>query len=114
MLLSEIVRIVDGTVVAGGSPADIDISLCGASDLMSDVLSHIKPKALLLTGLANPHCVRTAEMTEVAAILFVRGKHPVPEAVALAEELGIPLVCTSYGMYQACGLLYRAGLKPVM
>ena len=82
---------------------------CGA-DLMSDVLAFTHAGTLLLTGLTNPQVVRTAEMAEIVAIVFVRGKLPPPETVALAEEKGIPLLASKYTMYEACGRLYRAQL----
>ena len=82
---------------------------CG-SDLMSDVLAFIKPDSLLLTGLTNSQTIRTAEIAEIRAICFVRGKRPQPESVELAREKGIPLLCTKLPMYESCGRLYRGGL----
>lgn len=84
---------------------------CGAAaDLMSDVLSYAPTSSVLLTGLINPQVVRTAEMAGILTIVFVRGKHPPAETIRLAEEVGIPLLSTRYTMYEACGLLYHAGL----
>jgi predicted transcriptional regulator len=80
---------------------------------MSDVLSFMKPGSLLLTGLVHAQSVRTAEMAELAAIVFVRGKIPGPEVVSLGDELGIPLIASSFSMYETCGRLYQAGLPPV-
>ena len=85
---------------------------CGA-DLMSDVLAFIKPQALLLTGLPTVQSVRTADVAEVIAIVYVRGKQPEPEAVALAQEKGIVLLATGLPMYEACGRLYARGLRGV-
>jgi len=92
----------------------VEILSCGASDLMSDVLSIMKPGSLLLTGLVNPQSIRTAEMADLAAIIYVRGKTPGPEVIDLADELGIPLIGSPYGMYEMCGRLYQAGLPPDM
>ncbi len=82
---------------------------CG-SDLMSDVLAFIKPNALLLTGLTNIQTVRTAEIAEVKAIVYVRGKVPDRETASLAREKGIVLLATGLPMYESCGKLYAAGL----
>ena len=49
-------------------------------------------------------------MAGILSIVFVRGKHPPAETIRLAEEVGIPLLSTRYTMYEACGLLYHAGL----
>ena len=67
--------------------------------------------SILFTGLVNPQAVRTAEMADIKAIVFVRGKEPPPETVELAREKGIPLVTTAYPMFEACGRLYEAGLR---
>ena len=82
---------------------------CGA-DLMSDVLASVQPQAVLLTGLCNPQVVRTAQMADVAAIVFVRGKMPTQDVIDLANEEQIPLITTPYGMFELCGRLYKAGL----
>jgi predicted transcriptional regulator len=82
---------------------------CGA-DLMSDVLAYSRPGSLLMTGLIHPQVVRTAEMAGIAAIVFVRAKQPPEETIALADEIGLPLLATRYTMFDACGRLYKAGL----
>jgi predicted transcriptional regulator len=112
--LREIIEIVGGTILTEQADMDLEIECCGASDLMSDVLAFMKPGSLLLTGLIHPQSIRTAEMADLAAIVFVRGKTPGPEAISLAEELRIPLIASPYGMYEMSGSLYKAGLAPVM
>lgn len=110
MKLREIVEIVQGTPVFE-TDLDLEVSCGGAADLMSDVLALVEPGAVLLTGLCNPQVVRTAEMADIVAIVFVRGKQPMPETVALAKEKGIPLVTTALPMFEACGRLHAAGLR---
>ncbi|MCG2769189.1 MAG: hypothetical protein L6435_12520, partial [Anaerolineae bacterium] len=63
-----------------------------------------------LTGLTNPQVVRTAEMAEITAIVFVRGKLPPPETVSLADSKGIPLLASKYTLFETCGRLYGEGL----
>ena len=77
---------------------------------MSDVLASIQPNAVLLTGLCNPQVVRTAQMADVAAIVFVRGKVPTQDIIDLANDEHIPLITAPYGMFELCGRLYGAGL----
>jgi len=110
MKLGEIVSIVEGTLLTDAD-LDMEIPCAGAADLMSDVLAFADPGSVLLTGLCNPQVVRTVEMADVAAIIFVRGKHPPPETVALAKEKGIPLATTPHTMFEMCGRLYQAGLR---
>ena len=114
MHLKEIIKIVEGKVLTSRTNADLEILAGGASDLMSDVLAYVKPGSLLLTGLIHPQTIRTAEMADLSAIVFVRGKTPGQDTVELAEELGIPLIASPYGMYELCGRLYQAGLEPTL
>ncbi len=86
-----------------------DVTSVIASDLMSDILSYSKRKALLLTGLTNPQTIRTAEMVEVAVICFVHGKNPHIETIELATKNQMPLLTTPLSMFDACGRLYQAG-----
>ncbi len=81
--------------------------------LLSDVLAHAKPgTTLILTEITNPQVVRTAEMVDAAGVVFVKSKLPDGDTVRLATETGIPLISTRLGMFEACGKLYAAGVKP--
>lgn len=110
MRFSEIIRIVEGSILTRQYDPMLDIISVAGCDLMSDVLTYSKPDALLLTGLTNAHVIRTAEMADIAAIVFVRGKQPSPEVVAMAEDKGKPLVSSPLSMFEMCGRLYQAGL----
>jgi hypothetical protein len=110
MRLEQVQKILQAEVILGADRLSQDVPIGCGSDLMSDVLAFIKPGALLLTGLTNTQAIRTAEMAEVKAICFVRGKHPMPEAVALAWQNGIVLLKTNLPMFEACGRLYQQGL----
>jgi predicted transcriptional regulator len=110
MKLHEVLVLIEGEVLSSDVDLDLEVEMgCGA-DLMSDVLAFTHTGTLLMTGLTNPQVVRTAEMAEISAIVFVRGKRPPLETIALADEKGIPLLCSPYTMFEVCGRLYRAGL----
>lgn len=114
MKLKEILHLLNAEVVWGSEDKlEIDIEYAGASDLMSDVLAFGKPGLLLLTGLSNSQSVRTADIMEAKAIVYVRGKRPDKDGVELAIIKGIPLISTKYLMYKACGLLYSHGLQGI-
>jgi predicted transcriptional regulator len=110
MKLEAVRRILDCQVITGADKLEVEVGVgCGA-DLMSDVLAFIKPNALLLTGLTNVQSVRTAEIAEVRAIVYVRGKLPDKDAIDLAREKGIVLLWTSLPLYESCGRLHEKGL----
>lgn len=92
--------------------ASIEVKQAYACDLMSDVLAFCSPGALLITGLTNIQIVRTAQMLDIPAVLFVRGKSPQEETVKLADEAGIPLMLCKLNMFHSCGILYGKGIKP--
>ena len=110
MKLHKVLSIIDGRVISKSVDLDQEVQMGCGSDLMSDVLAFTREGALLMTGLTNPQVVRTAELAGIMAIVFVRGKLPPPETIALAEEKGIPLLASKYPMFETCGRLYQAGL----
>ena len=77
---------------------------------MSDVLAFAQPNELLITGLNNAQSVRAADVVDAVAIVYVRGKAPNRETIALAKSKGIPIFVTDLLMYQVCGRLYSNGL----
>jgi hypothetical protein len=110
MRLREVLQITQAQPLTPGLDPECEVQCAFASDLMSDVLRFDMAEGLLVTGLANPQVVRTAEMADAAAILMVRGKDPHPETMYLADQVGIPILGTPLTMFEACGQLYRAGL----
>jgi predicted transcriptional regulator len=110
MNLSTLIKLINGKLLTEQTPDDAEISGAMGADLMSDVLASIKPEAALLTGLCNPQVIRTATIADIRAIIFVRGKQPDSEAITLANEESIPLITTKLGLFEACGILYQAGL----
>lgn len=112
MKLYEMQQLLSATQLYGEDWMELEVFTgCGA-DLMSDVLAFTKDGSLLLTGLTNPQVVRTADVGGLVAIVFVRGKLPSPEAVAMAKTLNIPLFTTKCTLFEACGILFGKGLKP--
>lgn len=110
MVVKDIIDILEGDVICEGDLTKEIKTACG-SDMMSDVLAFVKDQSVLLTGLVNPQVVRTAEMMDMACIVFVRGKDPDQSIINLAEQREITLLKTKYRMFTACGLLYSNGLS---
>jgi hypothetical protein len=90
-----------------------EVRSCHASDLLSDVLTSCGVGSILLTGLTNAQVVRVAEISDFAAVCFVRGKKPQPDVAQLAEAMEIPLLVTHLSMFESCGRLYAKGLPGV-
>ena len=85
-----------------------------ASDGMSEILAFAHPGALMITGLTNVQSVRTADIANVRAIIYIRGKRPAQTALDVAKQSDIPVLATGMGMFDVCGILRDAGLKGEM
>ncbi|MDX9773207.1 MAG: hypothetical protein RBT02_07275 [Bacteroidales bacterium] len=113
MNLNEICSVLNGQIICGGDKPGRELTHAFASDLMSDVLTINCNNLLLITGLANMQTIRTAEMSDIDCILFVRNKSVTPEMRDLAKELGMTLITCPSTMFRASGELFRAGMKPL-
>jgi predicted transcriptional regulator len=111
--LGEIQKLLEAEVLTEETAIGMEVKMVMASDLMSDVLSYCCSGALLVTGLTNAQTVRTAEVADLCAVVFTRGKRPSDETVRLAQQSKIPLFATTLPMYEVCGALYSHGLKGV-
>jgi len=114
MRLGEIAVALEAELLVGADQLDREVLTAGASDSVSDVLYFGKPGMLLLTGLTQVAVVRTADLVELSALVFVRGKLPDEETVAAARGLGLPLLVSEHSMYDCCGRLYVRGLRGVI
>lgn len=110
MKLSKIIEALDGKLLTGDGFLEKEITTCGASDLMSDILAGLAEGCILLTGLTTIQVIRTAMVADVGAVVFVRGKTPPVEVIALAEENQLPLISSPYSMFVSCGRLHDCEL----
>ena len=110
MKLSEVQQSLNAKLLCGEKRLEEEVNSACGCDLMSDVLAFVKDKALLLSGLVNPQVIRTAEMMDISAIVFVRGKKPDENTLALAEEKDMVIFSTELPLYISCGRLYAKGL----
>ncbi|SCY21568.1 DRTGG domain-containing protein [Desulfoluna spongiiphila] len=110
MKLADIVNVLDAKLLAGEQHLDREFEICRGSDLMSDILAYFADGGVVLTGLPTLQAVRTAAVSGVGGLVFVRGKQPSGDVVALARKEEIPLMMTSLSMFVACGRLYSSGM----
>ena len=113
MKLNEVMELLNAEVLTCEEAVDsIEVDKAYASDLMSDVLAFSSTAVLLITGLTNVQIFRTAQMLDIPAIVFVRGKTPDDDLLDLAKEANMPILVTYMSMFEACGRLYGKGLAP--
>ncbi|MEJ2695232.1 MAG: DRTGG domain-containing protein [Candidatus Sulfobium sp.] len=111
MTLDEIKSALGARILARAKDMGIRVDMAYCADLMSDVLAFSITSSLLITGLTNTQVIRTAEVADIRAIVFVQSKRPDVDTIALAEEKRIPLLVTDYSMFDVCGKLYEKGLR---
>ena len=110
MTIREVAEILEAKVLIHGERMDEPVDTACGSDLMRDVLAFVKDKTVLITGLINPHVLRTAELLDITCIVFSRGKLPSEEMLEMADEIGITVISSPLTTYTACGELYVHGL----
>ncbi len=110
MTLKEIAEILEAEVIADPGDSEINILSACSADMMSAVLYYHTPNSLLITGLTQPHVIRTAEIAGIKSIVFVLNKKPDGVTIELAKQKKIPILCTRFCMYTSSGKLYEAGL----
>jgi hypothetical protein len=103
---------------AGNEPEGGYDTVCGC-DMMSELLDSMNHKGrhsrgvVLLTNLSNPQVVRTSQLVDIKLVIFLRGKKPATETMALARSCGISLMTTPYTMFKSCGILYGEKLRDI-
>jgi hypothetical protein len=113
MKLKEIASVLDATITCGAERLEDEIEMGYSSDLMSDVLTLDTDNMVLITGLVNLQAIRTAEMADIRAIIFVRNKKATEQMLELAHENGMCILESPYSLFKSSGLLFQAGLKPI-
>ncbi|MGB4204580.1 MAG: DRTGG domain-containing protein [Bacteroidales bacterium] len=113
MKIQKINELLNAEVVCGEITNDCEIAFAFASDLMSEVLTIKKDGIVLLTGLCTIQAIRTAEMSDIHCIIFVRGKKVSEEMIELAKENNIILLECQYSMFKTSGILFSEGVQPV-
>jgi hypothetical protein len=111
MTVRDVVQILEADVLSGESKLDLEVQFGGAADMMSDILALCRPGQLVMTGYVQPQVIRTAIVSEVLGIVFVRGKNVPPETIALARQSNVLLLLTKFFLYTSSGRLYAAGLR---
>jgi len=111
MKLNEIRVVLECDVLTGEDGLSADIETVVASDGMSEILAFAGPGALMITGLTNIQSIRTANIANVRAVIYVRGKRPDQRAISFARAHNIPVLATRLGMFDVCGMLHAQGLK---
>ncbi len=111
MNINEIAKTVSAEILFQSETCrDKNIEYAVAADLMSEVMIGTVDGSLIVTGLMNPQVIRTAEMMNATAVLFIRGKKIPEQVMDLAKDREVTVLSSACTMFEACGLLYGRGI----
>ena len=80
------------------------------SDMVSDIIG-IGEGNLLVTLQTHKNVIAAANLVDVAAIVFSRGKAPADDAIALATKAGIGLLGFDGDTWTLAKKLYELGIR---
>jgi hypothetical protein len=81
------------------------------SDMVSDVITCTKANVLLITLQTHKSLIAAANLVDVAAVVFVKGKEPAPDLIELANKAGIGLFTTAVDAWTLALKLVELGIK---
>jgi len=92
------------------SSGDKEIRGVYISDMVSDIIG-IGEGNLLVTLQTHKNLIATANLVDVAAIVFSRGKTPAEDVIALANKAGIQLLGFEGDTWALAKKLYEIGIR---
>ena len=81
------------------------------SDMVSDIITGAKANGILVTLQTHKSLIAAANLVDVAAIVFVRGKRPTDDVIALANKTGIGLFVADVDTWTFATKLNELGVK---
>jgi predicted transcriptional regulator len=111
MTVTELARLIDGTVVGPAGGGSREVSGGYASDLLSDVMANAQDGDAWVTMQRHVNTVAVAQLKNLAVIVIVNGREPEAEMAARAAEHGVAVVSTPLAAFDVAGRLYSAGLR---
>jgi hypothetical protein len=87
--------------------ADVEITGGYTSDLLSDVMAHLKEGDALITIQAHKNTIAVASLTGASAVIFCHGRTASPDVLAAAAKENIAVFVSSGSQFQTTCALAR-------
>jgi hypothetical protein len=110
MNVAEAAKKINGTLVTITASTDREVLGGYASDLLSDVMGNSHEGDIWITLQKHVNIIAVASLKGLAAIVLVNDRKPEPDAIARAEEVGIPIISTPLQAFDVIGVLYSQGI----
>lgn len=88
-----------------------DIDGVFISDMVSDIVAGTKAGNLLMTIQMHKNLIATANLVDISAIVFVRGKKPLDDVIALADKAEITLFSCDLDSWKLAIKLHELGIE---
>jgi predicted transcriptional regulator len=111
MKVSQIVDALSLSVKAGRRGLDVEVTGGYAADLLSCAMAGASSGNLWVTLQGHLNVVAVATLNELAGIIVTEGKPISPDALAKADDEGIPILTTSMSTFEVAGKLWEMGVK---
>ena len=107
MNISEIIKHLNFTVIAGKEGIENEITGGYTSDLLSDVMGNIKDGNIWVTLQTHKNVMAIASLRDVSAVVLVKGLKPDTDMLEKANEEGIPVLGTDEETFEITGKIYN-------
>lgn len=98
------------TIMAGRRGIDANVTGGYTSDLLSCAMAGARAGNLWVTLQGHLNIVAVAELNELAGVIVTEGKPVSPEALAKADDEGIPILTTPLTSFETVGRLWALGV----
>ena len=107
MNVSQIANALSLTVSAGARGLETEVTGGYSSDMLSCAMAGAATGNLWVTLQGHLNVVAVAALNELAAVIVTEGKPVSPDALAKANDEGIPILTTHLGTFEVCGRLWE-------
>ena len=90
---------------------DKDLEGVYISDMVSDIITGAKANGVLVTLQTHKSLIAAANLVDVAAIVFVRGKRPAADVIELSTKASIGLFVTDLDTWSFARKLHEIGVR---
>lgn len=107
LTFAEVSRIVEGEVLGGSAGLNKDLNKFVIGAMQEKAMErYITPGSLMIVG--NRDNVQKLALKEGAAVLITGGFETTPEIEAIADELSLPIISTTYDTFTVATMINRA------
>ncbi len=111
MKLRQIAAALPLTLKAGAAGLENEVTGGYAADLLSCAMAGAAHGNLWVTLQGHLNVIAIASLNDLAGVIVTEGKPIAPDALAKAEEEGIPIFSTDLATYQVVGRLWDLGIR---